>query len=90
MNKYDFLDEAKKREIISEYMPTFRENEVVNELDSIITEYKNSLSKADHIKELELTEDQLREIMGSYKLTIRFHIESLKNLIYHLRTDRMF
>lgn len=89
MNKRDFLSEEEKRKIISEYMPTFRENEVINELDSIITEYKKSLSKIDNIKELELTEEQLREIMKSYKLTIRFHVESLKNLIYHKLTRSM-
>ena len=90
MNKGDFLSEEEKRKIISEYMPTVREDEVINEFDSIIMDYKNSISKIKNIKELELTEYQLREIMKSYKLTIRLHIERLRNLIYHLRTDRMF
>ena len=90
MNKGDFLSEEEKRKIISEYMPTVREDEVINEFDSIIMDYKNSISKIKNIKELELTEYQLREIMQSYKLTIRLHIERLRNLIYHLRTDRMF
>lgn len=90
LKKSGFLDIEEKSKIISKYMPTPRENEVIGEFESIIKQYRDSISKIENIKELEVTEDQLGEIMNSYKLTIRLHIEELRNLIYHLHTDRLW